>query len=133
MAALAYHETVLPLGWQSIQGQKCHVTGAFRRALLEHLHPYLRAYPHVVVLGDAAYCNETVITWVRQQQSELVCHIQQASCLVRTPDDPAWQPIARVGRHQRIAGRAGAPLGAGLFHPSTPPGGFDPHTPLGPG
>ena len=42
MAALAYHETVLPLGWQSIQGKKGHVTGAFQTALLERLQPYLR-------------------------------------------------------------------------------------------
>jgi hypothetical protein len=95
MAALAYHETVLPLGWQSIQGKKGHVTGTFQTALLERLQPYLRAYRHVVVLGDAEYCNEPVITWVRQQQWDFVCHVR-TSCLVRTPDDPAWQPIAEL-------------------------------------
>jgi len=62
MAALAYHETVLPLGWQSIRGKKGHVTGAFQQALLERLQPYLSAYRHVIVLGDAEYCNESVIT-----------------------------------------------------------------------
>ena len=95
MAALAYHETVLPLGWQSIQGRKGHVTGAFQKALLERLQPYLRAYRHVIVLGDAEYCNEPVLTWVRQQQWDFVCHVRE-NCLVRTPDAPAWQPIAEL-------------------------------------
>jgi len=97
MAALAYHETVLPLGWQSIRGQKSHVTGAFQTALLERLQPYLRAYRHVFVLGvgDAEYCNEPVITWVRQQPWDFVGHVRE-SCVVRTPDDPAWQPIAEL-------------------------------------
>lgn len=95
MAALAYHETALPLGWQSIRGKKGHVTGAFQKALLERLQPYLRAYRHVVVLGDAEYCNEAVITWVRQQRWDFVFHVR-ASCLVRTTDDPAWQPVAEL-------------------------------------
>jgi len=72
MAALAYHETVLPLGWQNIRGQKGHVTGAFQQALLVRLQRYLRAYRHVVVLDDAEYCNEPVITCVRQQQWDFV-------------------------------------------------------------
>ena len=57
MQASLGHETVLPLGWQSIRGKKGHVTGAFQTALLARLQPYLRAYRHVVVLGDAEYCN----------------------------------------------------------------------------
>ena len=95
MAALAYHETVLPLGWQSIRGKKGHVTGAFQKALLERLQPYLSAYRHVVVLGDAEYCNEPVITWLCQQHWDFVCHVRE-SCLLRTTDDPAWQPIAEL-------------------------------------
>lgn len=95
MAALAYHETVLPLGWQSIRGKKGPVTGAFQKALLERLHRYRQAYRHVVVLGDAEYCNEPVITWVRQPQWDFVCHVRER-CLVRTTDDPAWQPMAEL-------------------------------------
>jgi len=95
MAALAYHETVLPLGWQSIRGKKGHVTGAFQQALLERLRPYLCAYQHGVVLGDAEYCNEPVITWLRQQHWDFVCHVR-GNCLVRTSDDPAWPPIAEL-------------------------------------
>jgi len=95
LASLAYHETVLPLGWQSIVGKKGHVTGAFQKALLQRLQPYLQAYPHVIVLGDAEYCNETVITWVRQQNWDFVFHTRERT-LVRTTDDPAWQPVAEI-------------------------------------
>ena len=55
MAALAYHETVLPLGWQSIQGKKGHVTGAFQQALLERLQPYS-------ALTDTSSCWATLNT-----------------------------------------------------------------------
>ena len=95
LASLAYHETVLPLGWQSIAGKKGHVTGAFQKALLQRLQPYLKAYPHVIVLGDAEYCNETVITWVRQQNWDFVFHTRETN-LVRTTADLAWQPVAEI-------------------------------------
>lgn len=95
LASLAYHETVLPLGWQSLAGKKGHVTGAFQKALLIRLYPYLKAYQHVIVLGDAEYCNETVITWVQKQTWDFVFHTGERN-LVRTPDDPAWQPVAEI-------------------------------------
>lgn len=95
LAALAYHETVLPLGWQSIAGKKGHVTGDFQVELLKRLQPYLRTCQHVVVLGDAEYCNEPVITWVRQQGWDFVCHVRK-NCLLCVPGDPAWQPIAEL-------------------------------------
>lgn len=95
LAALAYHETVLPLGWQSIAGKKGHVTGDFQVELLKRLQPYLRTCPHVVVLGDAEYCNEPVITWVRQQAWDFVCHVRK-NCLLCVPGDPAWQPVAEL-------------------------------------
>jgi hypothetical protein len=101
LASLAYHETVLPLAWQSIAGKKGHVTGAFQKALLERLQPYLKAYPHVIVLGDAEYCNETVITWVRQQPWDFVFHTRETP-LVRTTDDPAWQPVAEILDHSEL-------------------------------
>lgn len=95
LASLAYHETVLPLGWQSIAGKKGHVTGAFQQALLTQLQPSLQAYQHVIVLGDAEYCNQTVITWVQQQHWDFVFHTRERT-LVRTTDDPAWQPVAEL-------------------------------------
>jgi hypothetical protein len=95
LASLAYHETVLPLGWQSIRGKKGHVSGAFQKALLIRIQPYLKAYQHIIVLGDAEYCNETVITWVQQQGWDFVFHTRESN-LVRITDDPAWQPIAAL-------------------------------------
>ncbi|MCX6029591.1 MAG: transposase, partial [Chloroflexi bacterium] len=50
---------------------------------------------HVIVLGDAEYCNETVITWVQKQDWAFVFHTRETN-LVRTTDDPAWQPVAEI-------------------------------------
>jgi hypothetical protein len=104
LASLAYHETVLPLGWQSIRGKKGHVTGEFQKALLTRIQPYLKAYHHVIVLGDAEYCNATVISWVQKQQWDFVFHSGERN-LVRTTDDPAWQPVAELVDHSEL--RAG--------------------------
>jgi hypothetical protein len=95
VAALAYHETVLPLAWQSIRGQKGHVTGEFQKALLNRIYPYLKRQARVVVLGDAEYSNEAVITWLRSVHWDFVLHIR-TNCLVRTTDDPAWQPVQEL-------------------------------------
>jgi hypothetical protein len=95
VAALAYHETVLPLAWQSIRGKKGHVTGEFQKALLNRIYPYLKRQARVVVLGDAEYSNEAVITWLRSVHWDFVLHIR-TNCLVRTTDDPAWQPVQEL-------------------------------------
>lgn len=96
MAALAYHGTVLPIAWQSISGRKGHVTGAFQKALLVRIQPYFKAHQRVVVLGDAEYCNETLIAWLQDTAGwDFVFHVR-TRCLVRTTDDPAWQPIAEL-------------------------------------
>jgi hypothetical protein len=94
VAALAYHETVLPLAWRSLCGQKGHVKGEFQMALLAKIYPYLKQQ-HVVVLGDAEYSNEPVISWLTAVGWDFVLHIK-TSCLVRTTDDPAWQPIQEL-------------------------------------
>ena len=36
VAALAYHETVLPLAWQSLCGKKGHVKGEFQNSRFAH-------------------------------------------------------------------------------------------------
>ena len=95
VAALAYHETVLPLAWQSVRGKKGHVTGEFQKALLNRIYPYLKGHHHVVVLGDAEYSNEPVIAWLRLAHWDFVLHIRK-NCLVRTTDDPAWQPVQEL-------------------------------------
>jgi len=104
LASLAYHETVLLLGWRSICGTKGHVTGEFQKALLMQIAPYLRAYPHVIVLGDAEYANATVIQWVQEQPWDFVFHTRTTP-LVRTSDDPAWQPVQEILAHSDL--RAG--------------------------
>lgn len=101
LASLAYHETVLPLGWQTIRGKKGHVSGDVQQALLKRLQPYLQAYRHVIVLGDAEYCNATVITWVQQQHWDFVFHTRDC-ILLRTTDDPAWQPVAEILAHSGL-------------------------------
>jgi hypothetical protein len=95
MAALAYHETVLPVAWQSLRGKKGHVSGEFKKALLQRIYPHLKGQRHVVVLGDAEYSNEAVMAWLRSVQWDFVLHIR-TNCLVRTTDDPAWQPVAEL-------------------------------------
>jgi len=95
VAALAYHETVLPLAWQSLCGKKGHVKGEFQKALLTKIYPYLKQHQHVVVLGDAEYSNEPVISWLQSVHWDFVLHIK-ANCLVRTTDDPAWQPVQEL-------------------------------------
>ena len=95
VAALAYHETVLPLAWQSLRGKKGHVKGEFQKALLIRIHPYLKQNRHVVVLGDAEYSNEPVITWLQSVDWDFVLHIR-TNVLVRTTDDPAWQPVQEL-------------------------------------
>jgi hypothetical protein len=94
-AALAYHETVLPLAWQSLRGKKGHVKGEFQKALLIRIHPYLKNHRQVVVLGDAEYSNEPVITWLQAVHWDFVLHIR-TNVLVRTTDDPAWQPVQEL-------------------------------------
>jgi hypothetical protein len=101
LASLAYHETVLPVGWQSLCGQKGHVTGEFQKTLLIRIQPYLQTYRHVIVLGDAEYCNATVIRWVQKQDWAFVFHSRESN-LVRTTDDPAWQPVAELLDHSAL-------------------------------
>jgi len=69
--------------------------------LLIRIQPCLKAYRHVIVLGDAEYCNATVITWVQEQGWDFVFHSRMRN-LVRTADDPAWQPIAEIVNHSEL-------------------------------
>ena len=102
MAALAYHETVLPLGWQSIRGKEGPVTGAFEQALLARPATLSLRLPTRCRAGDAEYCNEPVITWLPQQHWDFVCHVR-GNCLVRTTNDPKSAARRRIGGYQRSA------------------------------
>ena len=100
-ATLAYHETVLPLAWQTLLGKKGHVKGALQKDFLERIYLYLKAHPRVIVLGDAEYNNEPLISWVQSVHWDFVLHVR-GNCLVRTADDPAWQPVAEVLDHSDL-------------------------------
>lgn len=96
LATLAYNYTAVPLAWQTIKGKKGHVTGAVQKALLEQVQPYLRAYRHVIVLGDAEFSNATVLSWLQATAHwDFVMHTRGAN-LVRTADDPAWQSVQEL-------------------------------------
>ena len=48
-----------------------------------------------MVLGDAEYSHEAVVSWLQSVHWDFVLHIK-ANCLVRTTDDPAWQPVQEL-------------------------------------
>jgi hypothetical protein len=96
LATLAYNYTALPLAWKTLKGKKGHVTGEVQKTLLEQVQPYLRPYRHVIVLGDAEFSNATVLTWLQDTAHwDFVMHTRGAN-LVRTADDPAWQPVQEL-------------------------------------
>ena len=59
-----YHNTVLPLVWETIQGSKGHVAGKIQKKLFEEIYPIFKENRQVVVLGDAEFSNETLISWL---------------------------------------------------------------------
>jgi hypothetical protein len=72
MAAIAYHQAVLPVGWKTYKGKKSHLKGEQHRALLESVQPYLHYAKRVIVLGDAEFSSETVIAWLVAQKWDFV-------------------------------------------------------------
>ena len=86
VAGLAYHGTVLPLCWKTIKGKKGHVKGEFQKALLQELEPYLSYKRQVIVLGDAEFSNEPVISWLQARRWDFVFRFQNRYQLQCTPD-----------------------------------------------
>jgi hypothetical protein len=76
MAAITYHQTVLPVGWKTYKGKKGHLKGEQHRALLESVQPYLRYAKRVIVLGDAEFSSEPVIAWLLDKQWDFVLRFQ---------------------------------------------------------
>jgi hypothetical protein len=95
VAGLAYHGTVLPLGWQSLKGKKGHVKGEFQKALLVKIEPYLRHSRRVIVLGDAEFSNEPVIAWLLDQKWDFVFRFQHRYQVQVEADGP-WQTMKTV-------------------------------------
>ena len=90
MIGLAYHSTVLPIVWKTVRGNKGHVTGELHRTLLKQVYPLFRHHRRVVVLGDAEFSNEKVISWLRQIDWDFVLRFQ-SSYLLRIAGNDEWQ------------------------------------------
>lgn len=87
---LCYHFTVLPLVWKTYPGHKGHIKGQHHRELLEQLYPHFRLHRRVIVLGDAEFSNEPVITWLLAQGWDFVLRFQ-SNYLIQTHPQFPWQ------------------------------------------
>jgi len=85
---LAYHHTVLPLVWKTLKGKKGHVKGQFQKELLEQISPRFRYCRRVIVLGDAEFSNEPVITCLKPKNWGFVFHFQSNYLIQLKPDGP---------------------------------------------
>jgi hypothetical protein len=90
MIGLAYHGTVLPIVWKTVRGNKGHVTGELHRTLLKQVYPLFRHHRRVVVLGDAEFSNEKVISWLLRVKWDFVLRFQ-SSYLLKTASNDEWQ------------------------------------------
>ena len=95
VAGLAYHGTVLPLGWKTYKGKKGHLKGERHRDLLIQIAPYLRSYRQVIVLGDAEFSSEPVIGWLLKQRWDFVLRFQHRY-QVQIEADGEWQTMKTV-------------------------------------
>jgi hypothetical protein len=73
---LAYHGTILPLRWRTVKGKKGHLKGKIQQELLAEVWSYFSHHKRVVVLGDAEFSNEPVISWLRQMGWDFVFRFQ---------------------------------------------------------
>ncbi len=76
LIGLYYHGTVLPLVWKTLKGKKGHVKGNFQRELLEKIYPQFRYHKQVIILGDAEFSNQPVITWCQSVNWDFVFRFQ---------------------------------------------------------
>lgn len=101
---LAYHGTILPLRWRTVKGKKGHLKGQQQQELLAEVWPYFRHHQRVVVLGDAEFSNEAVITWLRQVGWDFIFRFQHRYQLRLTPESP-WQTAKTI--YQEAGVKAG--------------------------
>lgn len=76
LIGLYYHGTVLPLVWKTLKGKKGHVKGNFQKELLESIYPQFRYHRQVIILGDAEFSNQPVITWCQSVDWDFVFRFQ---------------------------------------------------------
>jgi hypothetical protein len=101
MVALAYHGTVLPVAWRTVAGGKGHVTGQIQRDLLREVSVSFRHCRQVLVLGDAEYSNETLISFLRSQPGwSFVFRVQDSYHM--QPQNRHWDAIAWYGSQSGI-------------------------------
>lgn len=90
--ALAYQQTVLPLVWQTIKGKKGHVKSELHQQLLKRVYRYVSHCRRVIVLGDAEFSNEAVITTLQEYDWDFVLRFQGSYLLQTEPEQP-WQSM----------------------------------------
>jgi hypothetical protein len=93
--ALAYQQTVLPLVWHTIKGKKGHVKSEFHQQLLRRVYRYVSHCRRVIVLGDAEFSNEAVITTLQKYDWDFVLRFQSSYLLQPEPDQP-WQSMQEL-------------------------------------
>jgi hypothetical protein len=92
---LAYHGTILPIRWRTIKGKKGHLKGKIQQELLAEVMPDFQYHKRVVVLGDAEFSNEAVISWLRQIGWDFVFRFQHRYQLQLTPES-TWQTAKTI-------------------------------------
>ena len=95
VAGLVYHQTVLPLVWKTYKGSKGHLKGEKQKELLQELAPCFANHHHVVVLGDAEFSNEPVISWLLVKEWDFVFRFQ-SRYLVQTESGGQWFTMKEV-------------------------------------
>jgi hypothetical protein len=86
VVGLAYHGTVLPVGWKTFTGKKGHLTGEKQREVLQLVYQHWRHWPRVVVLGDAEFSNERVIGYLREVHWHFIFRFQRNYQIRQTPE-----------------------------------------------
>jgi hypothetical protein len=87
---LCYHHTVLPQV-KTYRGKTGYLKGQQHRDLLEQLYPLFRLHRRVVMLGNAEFSNEPVITWLLAHHWDFVLRFQ-SNYLIQTHPTALWQP-----------------------------------------
>ena len=92
---LAYHGTVLPVVWKTLKGHKGHVKGQFQQELLVQVHRQFQYCRRVVVLGDAEFSNEPVITCLRPKNWGFVFRFQ-SNYRIQLEKGGDWQSALQI-------------------------------------
>lgn len=95
LVGLAYHGTVLPLAWRTVRGKKGHVKGQLQKSLLQQVYCYFKRHKQVIVLGDAEFSNEPVISWLRSVDWDFIFRFQSCYRLQIT-DTATWEPAQSI-------------------------------------